>query len=218
MVDRTAGSKPRLHATFVGLLPYIEQDAVARSIGCGGTPSAGNRVFGVHGIADANGDVAYDRMLSPDIDFGAVKSVWIDIDQTPTCAISFNFETLDVAAGDVNGDGAAGLVDNNSNSLVAMALVERRAQGRARLTIVIHTGDGNDEFSVRGVNRACGKSPTHTAFTVEFVGGSVASFKSKIVDMSQAELDGLRSMRVHNMSTGQSWCAPLGILIALLVP
>jgi hypothetical protein len=44
----------------------------------------------------------------------------------------------------------------------------------------------------------------------------VSSFKSKVVDMSQAELDGLRSLRVHNISTGQRWCAPLGI-IAILV-
>ena len=216
MVDRTSGGQPRLHATFVGLLPYIEQNAVARSIGCGGSPSPANLVFAVHGTADANGDLTYDRPLSPSIDFGAVKSVWIDIDPTPTCASSFNFETLDVAAGDINGDGAAGLVDNNSNSVVAMALVERRASGRARLTIVVNAGDGNDEISVRGVNRACGKAPTHTAFSVTFKDVLVSSLKSKIVDMNQAQLDGLRSVRFKNLDSGETWCAPLSIIAILI--
>lgn len=218
MVDRTGGSQPRLHATFVGLLPYVEQNVVARSIGCGGTPSAANRVFRVHGIADANGDLTYNRMLSASLNFGAIKSIWINQDEIPTCAISFNFDTLVVAAGDVNGDGAAGIIDKSSPLLVVMALVERRAQGRARLTIVINAGDGNDEISVRGVNRACGRKPTHTAFSVKFSDVLVSSFKSMTVDMSQAELDGLRSMRVHNLSTGQRSCAPLGVLTALLVP
>ena len=102
------------------------------------------------------------------------------------CAISFNFETLDVAAGDINGDGAAGWSTTTATHW-SHGAGRAGCPGHGALTIIINAGDGNDEINVRGVNRACGKSPTHTAFTVEIAGHG---FKSTTVDMSQAEING----------------------------
>jgi hypothetical protein len=41
-------------------------------------------------------------------------------------------------------------------------------------------------------------------------------FKSKTVGMSQAQINGLRSLRVTNLSTGARWCAPLSIIAILI--
>ena len=215
VVDRTTTDKPRM---TLGITLQTDTGDILvkfRSIGCGGTPSPGNLVFGVVGNTQANGTFQT-SLLSTAIDFDAVRSVWIDIDQTPACSISFNFDRLEVATGDVNGDGAIGLIDNNSNSAGAMALVEKRANGRARVTIVVDTAGGNDKIDVRGVNRPCGTSPTSTAFKVTFTDVLATSFKSKTVNMGQDTLDGMRSLRVHNLSTGEKACAPLGIIAILI--
>jgi hypothetical protein len=210
MVDRTGSSSPRLHGTFVGLLPYIEQDAVFRSIGCGGNPSAANRVFAVHGVADANGDLTYDRTLSPSINFGAVKSVWIDIDQTPTCVPAVQF--VRVATGDVTGDDVVGVMDGTSNTI--MFLLQKRPDDRARLSIVFDGGAGNDELRVRGSTSPCGTSAS--ASSIKLTEVMVSSFQTKLIDLVPADLVALRSMRVKNLDSGQTWCAPLSIIAILI--
>lgn len=210
MVDRTGSNSPRLHATFVGLLPYAEQNVVARSIGCNGTPSAANRVFQVHGIADQNGDLTYDRVLSPSINFDAVKSIWAPSAGTPTCQPAIDF--VRVATGDVNGDDVVGVTDGTSNTI--MLLLQKRPNDRARLSIVVHGMGGNDELRVRGSTARCGTSAP--ASSIKFTDIMVSSFQTKLIDLPPAELTALRSMRVKNLDSGKTWCAPLSIIAILI--
>ena len=209
MVDRTGSGGPRLHATFVSLLPYIEQNVVARSIGCGGNPSAANRVFRVNGIADANGDLTYDRMLSPGIDFGSVKSVWSHVGDGATCVPAVQF--VRVATGDVNGDDAVGIIDGTSNTI--MLLLQKRPNDHARLSIFVHGMAGNDELRVRGSTSPCGTPAPAGSTTFEDI---MVSFHTKLIDLMPADLVGLRSMRVKNLDSGKTWCAPLSIVAILI--
>jgi hypothetical protein len=216
IVDRTQGSHPRLTARVVGLFNYVDINIVGRSIGCGGKPSTTSRVFGVHAAADGNGAVSYDAALSSAIVFEKVKSVWIDWGDGSACALSFNFEEIRVATGDVNGDGALGLVKTGAGTMTL--LLERRPNDKARLSIVFNGLNGNDTYRIRLVNNKCGTPPTasYVSWTLQDV--LISGFKSKTVPLSQGHLDKIRSVRVTNLSNGNTWCGPVSVLVALLIP
>ena len=176
-----------------------------RTIGCSGTPKAANRVFRIERMTDADGGLFF--RASPNL--GAmVRSIWIGrVDQpgSTVCSMSSNYARLAYAAGgDANGDGAIGGTD------FALILVEKRPDSRARVSVVFDDTSGSESIKVRGVNRACGKKPTNSFFDV-----FVTDFKSKTVDMSQAELNSLRSVRYResDLSFG---CAPLSIIAILI--
>ena len=218
VTDRVDPGSGRVRALVSGLLASQEYFIAGRSIGCTGNPSQSNRVFRLTATTDAEGDLWVDRsVVLKDV---MVSSIWIgrtDAGASGSCRTSINFETRNVATGDVNGDGAAGVVDGTSNTL--MGLVEMRSSGQARLSVVIDPHDQTGgTYVVTFANRACGKTPTK-AFTLKLENVLVSSFMSKTVDMTQDQLDGLRSVRFRNTADGTDFgCAPLSVLIALLLP
>jgi hypothetical protein len=225
VVDNVVGHDARLNALLIGLEAGQSYSLVGRSIGCNGTPSAANRVFRVTRTADADGDISISRAIT----LGNVGNLTIvsmsmfrTEDATPFSCV--NASAFEVATGDVNGDDVAGVImkDGSNNVTLenyAFALVEKQSNGRARLSIVVDPHDltGNT-YVVSLANRACGKTPT-ASIKVEFQDVLVSSFKSKTIDMTQGQLDGLRSIRIRNVNDAADFgCAPLSVLIALLLP
>ena len=192
---------------LVGLLASAEYFVVGRSIGCNGTPSTANRAFRIEGSSDGDADLFV--KASPAIN-KVVRSIWVGRVGQPgstVCSVSFNFAQLAFAAGgDADGDGAYGGSD------ASMILVEKRPDGRARVSVVFDDTDGKESVSVRGVNKGCGKRPTNSFFDV-FVGD--LAFKTKTVDMTQNELNNLRSAR-YRESDFAFGCTPLSIIAVLI--
>ena len=139
LVDKVVGHSARLNTLAVGLEPGEESWIVGRSIGCNGTPSAANLVFRVNKKADAGGVLS----ISRDITFRNVANLWVKSisfrteDATPFSCV--NSRPYQVATGDVNGDGAAGVIDGTSNTM--MVLLEKRPNGHARVSVVADPWD-----------------------------------------------------------------------------
>ena len=101
-------------------------------------------------------------------------------------------------------------------------LVEDQPPGEARLSAVV--GDYDLDGDVDGRDylvslspRPCSNSSAASiaSFSVNNVVGS--AYKSKVINLSQAQLNSLRSVRVKNKFSGEVLCSPM-ILIALLLP
>jgi hypothetical protein len=208
-----------VNAGFVGLLASHEYFLTGRSIGCGGHPSASNLLFSLGGMSTAQGGfTANGDIGSPGSPLG-LKSLWLgpkDRSQPPACAPVVNFERLTISLGDVNGDGdgAVGLMDGSSNTIM---LVERRGHGRARVSIVVNGLNGNDTLVVRGVDTACGTPAHHSYISTKLSDIFISSFRSTRVSLTQKHLDALRSFRIRGLSQGPLGCGPLqiiGVLIA----
>jgi len=210
--DRTSGDSPRLNVGLVGLLPHIEFTIVGRSIGCSGTPSSSNRAFRLEAMADAHGDWFATGILA-EWSRTDVHSVWINWGDGAVCQISLNFFGPDVNGG----GGGLGLTKVGAGTLIL--LLERRPNDRARLSIVVNGLGGNDEVTIRLVNRLCGGTPNNTWVTLKLTDVLISSFKSTTVPLTQNQLDSIRSMRVRITSDAETkWqCAPVS-LMALLVP
>ena len=83
VVDRTAGNKPRLTLSLdADDRPMEEITFNFRSIGCGGTPAPGNRVFDARGTTISESEFYLQLSLSRNINFEEVRSVWIRLGQT----------------------------------------------------------------------------------------------------------------------------------------
>ena len=214
IVDYIDTDEGRVRASVEGLLASEEYFIAGRSIGCNGTPSQSNRVFRLTTMTNGEGDLWVNRSVV--IKEVLVSSIWIGRtvgSAAPACRAAVHFETRNVATGDVNGDGAAGVIDGTSNTL--MGLVEKRPNGQARVSIVVDPHDPNDIYVVSLANRACGHTPTKT-FKVQLDG---AGYSVHDIHMNQGSLNALRSVRVRNISEGVNvGCAPLSVLIALLLP
>ena len=209
-----------VNAGVLGLLGSHEYALVGRSIGCGGEPSSANRAFRVTAMTNSAGVLNFSRAVSI---AGRVRSIWLrptDGSQPTVCALSLNFERLEVAAGDVNGDGALGLVKTGPGTLAAIVLVQRRPHGEARVSLMFDGLSGGDNYAVQGVGTACGHSfnPSQRYFSYVLKDVLISSFRSRTVDLTQNELDALRSVRIKNTTDGTKWaCIPLriiGILVA----
>jgi hypothetical protein len=213
VLDRNT-SGPRLFAV-VRTAAGERYALVGRTITCAGTPSLANRAFRAVDVADAQGDVRIARSI--DVARRPVRSLWVrptDGSGPWACANGVPFEKLNVAAGDVNGDGAIGIISRPE--LGALAAVEKLPNGQARLSIVVDPHDAGDIYVVTVANRACGVTPTKY-FQVEFSDVLISGFASNVVEMTQAQLDALRSVRVRNMTDGvMIGCAPLGIIGVLI--
>jgi len=215
--DRLGGDNPRLTVGLVGLLPQMEFNIVGRSIGCGGMPSEGNRVFKVNAMANAHGDWFGTRILA---EWGstALRSVWINWGDGAACQRSLNFEEIkvNIAASD-NGEGGLALTKEGAGTLIM--LLEKRPNDQARLNIVVGGLDGNDELRIRLVNRQCGKTPTNTLVSDTLTDILISGFRTTTVPLTQDELDSIRSMRVTNLSDNNKWdCGPVSMLIGLFIP
>ncbi|OFW55138.1 MAG: hypothetical protein A2146_03320 [Actinobacteria bacterium RBG_16_67_10] len=210
--DRLGGDRPRLNVGLVGLLPHIGFTIVGRSIGCGGTPAPGNRIFRVNATADANGDAFFTRIMA---EWGRLdlRSTWIDWGDGPVCALSLNFQkykTTDLVAG-----GALGLTKIGDGTLIL--LVERRPNDRARLSIVVNGLSGDDVLRVRLVDEPCGTPPSNAPLSYELKDVLISSFRWDFVPLGLKQLDALfdGSIRIRNVSGNNSWCGPVSLIIVV---
>ena len=215
IVDYIDADDGRIRASVGGLLASEEYFIAGRSIGCNGTPSKSNKVFRLTTMTDGLGNLWVNRSVV--IKEVLISSIWIGrtgSTAAPACRAAVHFETRSVATGDVNGDGAAGVIDGTSNTM--MGLVEKRPNGHVRVSIVVDPWDPTgDIYVVSLANRACGHTPTKT-FKIQLDDGP---YSVHDIHMNQGSLNALRSVRVRNVSEGVNMgCAPLSVLIALLVP
>lgn len=203
---------PQLRTGVIGLPDNAGLSLNFRSIGCGGVPKAANLVYRATAMADGDGDLFIARKPSASINFGSIRSMTIvisvDFDPQRVCASVAHTARLHVATGDFNADGALGIVasdpDNGDNVIV---LVEKLANDRARLTIVVdpHDPSGNT-YVVSLANRACGQTPTKI-FKVTFENVASSRFRRTTVDMTQNQLDALRSVRLRDVAAGTQMCS-----------
>ena len=227
IVDKTQGNTSRLSVAAVGLMASHEYFVIGRSIDCNGTPSSTNRSFRVRLMSNANGDIFVTQVVS--LKNVTISSYWIsptDGSEPAHCGISHNFETLNVATGDVNGDGALGVTGRELGH--AWGVVEKRPHHWARVSVIFDGGSGSDTFKVIGSARPCGQtSPSsQNFFSIRF--GSlnppmgfedvhVGKYRVKTIDMSQNRIDGLRSLRTRNVTQGKEvGCGPLSIIAVLI--
>lgn len=210
VVDRTGAATPRysVSGSREGVTEQLSLNF--RSIGCNGTPSAGNRVFRVQVMTDANGAIYERGSLSPSINFDAVKSVWVN---GGSCVRAEHFER--VATGDVNGDGALGIMADKATPKLIVA-VRSTSNAQALVTVVIDGKNANEEFSVRGSNKSCGRpSPASSWYVPDMDSDqSGMAFESTTVSLTKEQTGTLASVRLRSLTTGKSWCAPLGIIMA----
>jgi hypothetical protein len=216
IVDREGSSNPRVTVGIVQTYPANEYDFYptrARSIGCGGTPSASNLLFSVSAKPDANGDLFFTKTLSSSINFEALRSIWVRRGTGEwACSRAVSFETLNVATGDVNANGFVAVWEQDP--IPAIVAAEKRPNGQARVSIVVHGMSGDDMVRVRGVNRPCGQpvSSTNNRFNILLEGGG---YSVHDIHINQGGLNSLRSVRFRNVDTGKNLgCAPLSIIMA----
>lgn len=218
VVDKVDADSGRLNALLVGLVPFEEYSIIGRSIGCDGSPAKSNRVFRTNRLSDEDGAVsASSRAIT--MKDAIVTSVWIGRTgggDAPLCRGSVKFETVFVGAGEIDGDGAVGAIMAEWGS--AIALVEKRPNNEARVSIVVDPSDSSgNTIYVRGVNQPCGSAAPRTAWYAKFDGidgSSTDGFKSKIVSMTQEQLDALQSFRVRDLTEGTNLgCTTLGDVI-----
>ena len=70
VIDRVNTSDPRLMVALVHFPPSQEIALRFRSIGCGGTPNASNRVLALAHDSDSHGDLFFDMSLATSVSFG----------------------------------------------------------------------------------------------------------------------------------------------------
>ena len=211
VVDKIDGNGGRLTLSAAGLLASQEYFVIGRSVDCGGPATEATRVFKVRFVSDAQGY----GWVGPKAMFlnANISSIMFRTeDATPFSCV--NSRAFEVATGDVNGDGAAGIMGGTSNTL--MALIERRPNGHARVSIVVDPNDPTgDIYAVSLANRACGHAPTKT-LKIQLDG---AGYSVHDIHINQGNVNALRSVRLRNVSQGVNMgCAPLSVLIALLLP
>ncbi|OFW55137.1 MAG: hypothetical protein A2146_03315 [Actinobacteria bacterium RBG_16_67_10] len=181
---------------------------------CSAPVTSANRTFtlGVMGNTTANGtffDVPVDGTLWPSTSFMRIRevggAVW-------ACMPSHSF----IGGTNVANGAFSRFIDNGE--LKAIVVVERRPNDQAR--VFVAAGDVNNDLRVTGTSMACGSSGG--ALFKALVSNEIFSvFASRMVDMSQADLDALRSIRIRSLTgqQGQDWpgACRKSILIELLV-
>jgi hypothetical protein len=97
----------------------------------------------------------------------------------------------------------------SDGALTGIVAVQRLANGRARVSVAVGdvNGDGVDDISVRGSPNACGTPTGTVTFALKLENPVMSSFKSTTIDLTQNELDGLRSVRIRKLTgdTAQDW-------------
>jgi hypothetical protein len=197
-----------VNAGVLDLIASAQYHLRGSSQGCAKMPSDSNRVFGVKGTTDDHGTLWLRR--SPAIN-AVVHSLWLDDGSNPPiCASSLNFDRMDVnVVGDRNGDALIGIWDKEH----VLSLLERRQDNRARLSIVIDLGSGDDEITVRGVDTSCGKRPTQRFFDLGAELAAKGAFMSKTISITPDEIGMIRSERVV-FETHRECANIIGVLVA----
>ncbi len=229
VVDRENGT-PRVNAYGGGpdTIPPTESITfIFRSIDCDGTPAPDNRLYRTTAMTDENGAFVITRALSSSINFDALKSFWITFgDDDPECANALNFEKYSPTVHGPDSDGGLGVVMKSGGDHVTlenfMAVVEDRPAGGARVSVALGDFDGDSDVDGRDYLVSVSPQPcsvssgsSTASFSVNDVVG--VAFKAKAIDLSQAELDSLRSVRVKDKALSEVVCTPLS-LMALLLP
>jgi hypothetical protein len=208
IVDRTDGTTPRYQVGGSGDRPMESLSINFRSIGCNGTPSQANRVFRIQLMTDANGGMYERGQLSPNLNFDAVRSVWIG---SSDCVVVEQFER--VATGDVNGDGALSIITDKATPKLIVA-VQSVSNDEARVSIFVDGKNAGEEFSARGSNRPCGQSAGTAPWFVPDMDSdqSAMVFDSSSPSLTPTQVRSLRSVRLRSETFNRSWCAPAIIM------
>ena len=194
-----------VNAGVLGLAASQEYSVIGRTINCSGTPAPSNRAFGLKRMTDLNGNLFFKAQVSPS---APVQSLWLGSnDALAACVPSRTYDRLELV-GDWNGDADISMIWDKEHVL-SLVFAERRPNGMTRVTVVLRNQDGEvEDWLVRGVNRGCGKTPTNSFFDLFYT-----DYKSKSVEMTQTQFDSIRSVRIKNLETGRTWCAP-SIIVA----
>jgi hypothetical protein len=110
--------------------------------------------------------------------------------------------------------GLAPSIEQNDKEHV-LSLTESRPNNRALLSITYDGGSGDDQIQFRGVSTACNAAaPPQTTL---FSRITAARFSSALVNLTQTQLDSLRSVRVRNITMAKNLgCYPLAIIAILI--
>lgn len=197
-----------VNAGVLGLMASTEYSLRGSSQNCSHMPSSANKVFRIQAITSANGVLWMRRSTS----IGAVvHSLWLgptDGSEPAVCALSFTYTKMEVVAGEWNGDAILGIWDKEH----VLSLLVRKPDDRARLTIVVNAGAGDDTVNVRGVNRTCGRHPTQRFFDIPAELRANGAFKSRLINITPDEMGMIRSERAV-FDTSHECAKIIGVLI-----
>lgn len=198
----------------VGLTTSQEYFLVGRSIGCGGTPSGANRVFRIDATTDDDGSLFLHANVAID---KSVKSFWLgsnDALGAAICTRATGYLGDLQEADDYNGDGALGLVKTGAGTLPAIALVNKRAGGNARLAIALDGLTPGHSYSIKGMSRSCSRTGGVTEFRASLANtGQESAFLKTTVKLGQEALDAVRSIRIRDTTASAPWlCVPMIIM------
>lgn len=190
MISGGAAGRPLADVTFV-----------FRSIGCGGNPSAANRVLKIEAQTDESAQLVWKGLVRNE-NIDGVRSVRIQMDGDTGCIPVQHF--VRVAAGDVNGDGVAA---HSGDGKLLGNLLFLGYLDDTDIVMSLHVAglSGDDAVQLRGVNRPCGTKPTSTYFNVT-MDVPESGFQQLVVTTSDIDLHLVRSVRAR--IGGEVLCAP----------
>lgn len=202
VIDRTDGSQPRIHGTFVGLAGHGNQTIVFRSIGCGGSPSAANRVLKVNGTANGSGELSYSGSIPAAADYSSVVSAWSTAGVHATCAAVQH--VVRITEGAPTAWSYLGIVKTGPGTLSLLA--ESRSTDHLRLTVVVNGLSGDAAVQLRFTNVPCGHAATSAS--VLYSDTFPAALKTGTISVPFTALRNVMALRVTNTGTGFTNCAP----------
>jgi hypothetical protein len=202
-------------AGILGLRATYEYFLAGRSIDCAGTPAPGNRVFKTTAMTDGNGALFVRKGVL--LTNNMIRSLWVgpaDGSAPPVCAISLNFTKVVVDVIAEHADGALGFMLHTNVDRFASALVEKRHDGYARVTLALDGLSAAHDYTAEVVSGACGHPKGERSIKYELKDVIVTSFTSRTKPMTQDELDNMQSIRITDQTAGVPWgCVPLSICV-----
>lgn len=206
IIQRVSGGA-RISAAIKGLEPGTDYRIIGTNENgdCSTPVTDGNRTFvmSVTGNTQANGTFeigAVSGVIWKQTNFVRIRELGGDV---WSCG---HVDSLAVDPTDANIIYARFVSGGDLHGIVA---VQRLSNGRARVSVAVGdvNGDGSDDLLVRASPKACGTPQGTVAFAYKLENVLISSFKSTTIEMTQAELDGLRSIRIRKLTgdTGQDW-------------
>jgi hypothetical protein len=221
VLDKLGTDNQRATIAAVVGRPMEQLTLNLRSISCSGSPARSNRVARLEATTNSRGTYFGTQSLLPYIEADTIKSIWLDLgsgnDAVTVCSLSINFSKIEFVTGDWDGDGALSAQTGDGQLLGNLLLLERLPTGRERLTFLYDHAQAGDDYDLRLVTGRCGRSVGTVQWTVSMTDVLVSGVTRRTTNLTQNELDSLRSVRLRNL-THTAWraCEPLGI-IAILV-
>ena len=195
-----------LHAGYIDLGANRSYRLVISSVRCNHTHGSSNTVLSRRFESNSHGAA-----------FLKVEFIDIVISNIRSARIFRNGNQLD-CANSISGQGSGDPIPTETDGVLgwmlhanvdrfAGALVEKKANDTARLSIVLDGLTGGDTYVIQGVSKNCGKPFTtdQRYFAYELKNVQVTSFKATTVELTQEELDSLRSLRIKNKTDGTKW-------------